>query len=361
MEKAPKALVTGSNGFVGSHLVEALLSRGYEVSCLVRKTSNLRWIQALKVSFVYGELNDKESLKKSVRDQDFVFHLGGLTKAQNSNDYYKANHMGTKNLVEATFETNPGTKRLIYVSSQAAAGPGKDMTPLNENSPCNPITDYGKSKLLGEKAVLAYKDKLPITIIRPPGIYGPRDTEILGEKAVLSFKDKLPITIIRPPGIYGPRDTEIFIFFKLIKNHIKPLFGFRESYLSLVYVKDLVEGICLAAESEKAAGQIYYIANEKPNSFSDAENLIQKALKVKAIFIRIPIFLFMFSAFLSQQFSSIKGKAASFNTQKAREISAHYWICDVSKVKEELGFSTNYTLEQGAIETVNWYKQNNWL
>jgi nucleoside-diphosphate-sugar epimerase len=330
MEKAPKTLVTGSNGFVGSHLVEALLSRGYEVSCLVRKTSNLRWIQGLRVNFVYGELNDKESLKKAVEDQDFVFHLGGLTKAQNSNDYYKANHVGTKNLVEAILETNSGIKRFIHVSSQAAAGPGKDMTPLNEDSPCNPLTDYGKSKLLGEKAVL-------------------------------SCKDKLPITIIRPPGIYGPRDTEIFTFFKLIKNHIKPLFGLRERHLSLVYVKDLVEGICLAAESEKAVGQIYYIANEKPNSFSDAEDLIQKALKVKAIFIRIPIFVFIFSAFLSQLFSSIKGEAASFNTQKAREISAQYWICDVTKAKEELGFNTKHTLEQGAIETVNWYKKHGWL
>lgn len=330
MDKAPKALITGSNGFVGSHLVEALLYRGYEVSCLVRKTSNLRWIEGLKVSFVYGELIDKESLKKAVEGQDFVFHLGGLTKARDKKDYYKANHLGTKNLVEAVSESNPDIKRFIYVSSQAAAGPGKDMTPLNEDSPCNPITDYGKSKLMGEKAVLAYKDKLPITIIRPP-------------------------------GIYGPRDTEIFIFFKLIKNHIKPLFGFRENYLSLVYVKDLVEGICLAAESEKAVGQIYYIANEKPNSFFDAEDFIQKALNVKTITIRIPICLFIFSAFLSQLLSSIKGKASSFNPQKAREISAQYWICDVSKAKEELGFNSKYTLEQGAIETVNWYKQNGWL
>ena len=237
MEKASKALVTGSNGFVGSHLVEDLLSRGYEVSCLVRKTSNLRWIEGLKVSFVYGELKDKESLKKAVKSQDFVFHLGGLTKAQNSNDYYKANHLGTKNLVEATLESNPGIKRFVYVSSQAAVGPGKDITPLNEDSPCNPVTDYGKSKLLGEKAVLSYKDKLPITIIRPS-------------------------------GIYGPRDTEIFIFFKLIKNHIKPLFGFRENYLSLVYVKDLVFGICLTAESKKAIGQTYFIADKNPITIS---------------------------------------------------------------------------------------------
>jgi nucleoside-diphosphate-sugar epimerase len=330
MQKPSKALVTGSNGFVGSHLVETLLSRGYDVSCLVRRTSHLRWLERLKVDFVYGELSDIESLKKAVADKDFVFHLAGLTKATNSNDYYKANHLGTKNLVEAICESNPGIKRLVYVSSQAAVGPGKDMTPVDENSPCHPITDYGKSKLLGEKAVLSYKDSLPITIIRPP-------------------------------AVYGPRDTEIFLFFRLIKNHIKPIFGFRESYLSLVYVKDLVEGICLAAESQKGAGQTYFIANEKPSSFSEAEEWIRKALKVKAVTIRVPVTLFIFVAFLSRLFSGLKGEAASFNPQKAREISSRFWICEVSKAKRELGFTPKYSLEQGAIETVDWYKQRGWL
>ena len=330
MSKAPKALVTGSNGFAGSHLVEALLSRGYEVSCLVRKTSNLRWLKGLNLDFVYGELVDKYSLKNAVTGKDFVFHLGGLTKAKRKEDYYKANHVGTKNLVETVDESNPEIKRLVYVSSQAAVGPGKDMTPLNEESPCNPITDYGKSKLLGEQAVLSYRDKLPVTVIRPP-------------------------------AIYGPRDTEIFLFFKYIQNHIKPLFGFKENHLSLVYVKDLVQGICVAAESKKAIGQIYFIANEDSSSFSDAEESIQKALDVKAMTVRIPVPLFIFAAFLSQQFAKLKDEAASFNPQKAREISARFWICDVSKAKEELGFSTKYSLEQGAIETVKWYKENGWL
>ena len=330
MENPPTALVTGANGFVGSHLAETLLSRGYDVTCLVRKTSNLRWLEGLKIDFVYGELTDKQSLEKAVAGKDFVFHLAGLTKAQNSNDYYKANHLGTKSLVEAVNESNRRIKRLVYASSQAAVGPGKDMRPVDENSPCCPITDYGKSKLLGEEAVVSYKDRLPITIIRPS-------------------------------AVYGPRDSEIFLFFRLIKNHIKPLFGFKESYLSLVYVKDLVQGIRAAAESERAIGQIYFIANEKPSSFAEAEDLIQKALKAKAMTLRIPVSLFIFVAFLSEQFASLKGEAASFNPQKAREISSRFWICDVSKAKKELGFNTKYTLEQGAIETVNWYKQNGWL
>ena len=131
--------------------------------------------------------------------------------------------------------------------------------------------------------------------------------------------------------------------------------------MSLVYVKDLVEGICLAAESEKGVGQTYFIANEKPSYFSEVEEWIRKALKVKAVTIRVPVPIFIFVAFLSRLFSGLKGKAASFNPQKAREISSRFWICDVSKAKNELGFSPKYTLEQGTAETADWYRENNWL
>lgn len=325
-----KALVTGANGFAGSHLVEALLKRGYEVICLVRKTSNLSFLSGLEIEYRYGDVTDIESLRKVLEGVDFIFHLAGLTKAKNKEDYFKANARGTKNLMQTCLESNPYIKKFIYVSSQAAVGPCKDFFPLNENAKCEPITDYGRSKLQGEKEVL-------------------------------SFKNKLPITIVRPPAVYGPRDKDILFFFQTVNKGIIPLFGFKESYISLIYVKDLARGIILTAENQKSSGQVYFIADEKVYSWSEAGRIIQKSLGVKAFKLRIPkSLLFAFASF-SEMVSRLKGESALINLQKANELNQRFWLCDISKAKNELGFSPEYDLEKGALETIKWYKENKWL
>ncbi|MCK4384800.1 MAG: NAD-dependent epimerase/dehydratase family protein, partial [candidate division Zixibacteria bacterium] len=256
--------------------------------------------------------------------------VAGLTKAKNKEEYFKANYKGTKNLIEVCAEDNPRIKRFVYISSQAAVGPGKGGQPLNENSLCNPITDYGKSKLEGERIVLEYSSKLPVTIIRPPAVYGPRDSDILG-------------------------------FFKVANRGFKTLFGRGESYISLCYVEDLAEGIILAAESPKAIGQIYFIADDQIYSWREAFGIIAKVLNKKTITLIIPNAFLFTVAFISENIFRLLGKPAVFNMQKVREITQKYWLCDVSKAKKELGFSPRYGLEEGAKKTVRWYKERGWL
>lgn len=330
MNKNLRALVTGANGFVGSHLVEGLLERGYRVRCLVRKTSNLRWISGLEVEYVYGDIADKDSLKGLFEDVDLVFHAAGLTKAKSREEYFRANAEGTKSLVEACLEENPKLRRFVYISSQAAVGPGDDERPLNENAPCRPVTDYGESKLEGEKIVLRHASQLPIIIIRPPAVYGPRDTDVLG-------------------------------FFKAASKGFRISFGRGESFLSLVYVRDLVEGTIQAAENPRSVGQIYFVADDKVYSWKEAFNIMAGVLKKRTIPLKIPRSAVFFLAFISEGFSKLLGKSAIFNTQKAREITQRYWGLDVSKAKAELGFSPKYDLERGAAETVRWYKEKGWL
>jgi len=325
-----KALVTGANGFVGSHLVESLLSKGYQVICLVRKTSNLRWLSGLEVKYVYADIKEKDSLRDVVKDVDLVFHVAGLTKAKSREEYFKANYQGTKNLIEVCVEHNPRIKRFVCISSQAAVGPGKDEKPLDETAPCNPITDYGKSKLEGERIVL-------------------------------EFSSKLPVTVIRPPAVYGPRDPDILSFFKVANKGFKTLFGKEESYLSLCYIEDLIDGIILAAESPKGIGQIYFVADDRIYSWREAFGIIAKVLNKKTITLRIPnIFLFTM-AFIAENIFGLLGKPTVINIQKVREITQKYWVCDVSKAKKELGFSPKYKLEEGAKKTVRWYKERGWL
>ena len=327
---SPKALVTGGNGFVGSHLVEALLFKGYEVFCLVREKSDLRFLCGLNLEYRYGDLTDIDSLKKALKGIDFVFHVAGLTKAKNKEEYFKANALGTKNLISACFEVNPFIQRFIYVSSQAAAGPCKSFYLMDENDRCQPITDYGRSKLEGEKEVL-------------------------------SFKDKIPVTIIRPPAVYGPRDKDILFFFRMANKGLIPIFGFKESYLSLIYVKDLTRGITLAAESQKSSGQIYFMADEKIYSWSEALRTIQNSLGVKAFKLRIPKFILFTFASFSQMLARLKGESALINLQKAQELTQRFWLCNISKAKNELSFFPEYDLEKGALETIKWYKENRWL
>jgi dihydroflavonol-4-reductase len=325
-----KALVTGANGFVGSHLVEALLKRGYRVRCLVRKTSDISCLVPFDLEYFYGDLLSEDVLKQALSGVDYVFHSAALVKAKHKDDFFRVNYLGTKNLIELSFKMNPQIKRFLYVSSQAAAGPSKGGRPLNENNLPSPVTEYGKSKLLGEKAIWEYKDRIPITIIRPP-------------------------------AIYGPRDKDIFLLFKAVNNGTKPLFGRGESNFSLVYVKDLVEGIISAAESEKAIGQIYFIADEKPYSYGEAEELIQKALNVKAISIRIPIPVLTLMAFFAEFWSKLRGKTSTLNLERVKQFKQKFWVCDVSKAKNELGFSARCSLKDGVKETVQWYKENGWL
>ena len=120
-----KALVTGGTGFIGSHLTEALIRKGVQVRCLLRKTSDLKWLKGLPIEFVHGDCNDKTSLEKAVRGVDWVFHLAGVTKAIKEETYFEVNGLGTENLIHACLENNPRLQKFIYISSQAAAGPSQ--------------------------------------------------------------------------------------------------------------------------------------------------------------------------------------------------------------------------------------------
>lgn len=327
---SPKALVTGGNGFVGSHLVEALLKKGYEVTCLVRNSSDLTFLAGLNLEYRYGDVTDAGSLREAVKGADFVFHVAGITRAKNREEYFRVNASGTKNLVQACFEMNPGVRRFIYVSSQTAAGPAKELHPLNEEAQCQPINDYGKSKLEGEKEVL-------------------------------DFRDELPVTIIRPPAVYGPRDKDILYFFQVINKGIIPAFGLKESYLSLVYVKDLARGMILTAESQKSRGQVYFLSDGKAHPWFEAFTTVKNCLGVKAIKLTIPKSVLFCMAFFAEVFSRLQGKTPLLHVGRAKELTQRFWLCDISKAKSELGFSPEYDLEKGALETVKWYRDNKWL
>jgi dihydroflavonol-4-reductase len=321
-----RALVSGSSGFIGSHLVETLKKRGYSVTCLIRKTSNLDWLKGLDVEFVYGDCTEKETLYKAVKGADYVYHLAGVVRAVDRETYYRVNFLGTKNLLEVCNETNPNMKKFVYLSTQAAVGP---FDPEAKGD-CHPITDYGKSKLKGEMAVN-------------------------------SFRDRLPVLTIRTTAIYGPRDKDIYTYFKFLKKGLRPVPGNVDGDINLLYVGDLIEGMILAAENESSSGETYFLADEKSYSWEEASDKAARALGVKAINVRIPRWMILTSAFLSELSSGITNKPPLLDRQKAKEILHDGWFCDITEARERLGFKPRVSLEEGLKITASWYKEKGWL
>ncbi len=174
-----KAIVTGANGFVGSHLVERLLREGLEVVCLVRPTSDRKWIEGLSAQVRAEDPGDVEALARAVAGADFVFHVAGLTRGLTDEEYLAVNAEGTRRIIEAVARSGAAIRRFVYVSSLAAVGPNPTDRPLDETSEPRPQDSYGRSKLAGERIVLEAGGRMPVTIIRPPAVYGPRDSNFL--------------------------------------------------------------------------------------------------------------------------------------------------------------------------------------
>jgi nucleoside-diphosphate-sugar epimerase len=320
-----KVLVTGATGFIGSNLVKELVKRDYEVTCLTRKTSNLRCLEDLEVSIVHGDCTDKDSLKRLSADFSYVFHLAGLTKAKKEEDFFLTNGRGTENLLNVLSARTKALKRFLYMSSLAAVGPSRDAMPLDETATPRPVSLYGKSKLEGERVTFNYKDQMPISIIRPP-------------------------------AVYGPRDRDFFLFFKMVKRGFYPYWG--KCYYSLLYVDDLVHGLITAVESNEAAGKIYFLSDGRIYSNDDIVYEIMQAMDTKAVRLRVPAPVLNLFAKISERLAH---GATIINSDKLREIKHSHWTCNSKKAENDLGFIPKVTLKEGIKWTADWYKIHKWL
>jgi nucleoside-diphosphate-sugar epimerase len=319
-----KALVTGATGFIGSFLAEALLKRGYEVTCITRSTSDLRWIEHLDVKYIACDLADVDACAEQVSGFDYIFHLAGRTKATKEEEFFLANAICTANLARIAVEKNSGLSRFVYVSSLAAAGPSSDGMPLKEDREPTPVSFYGKSKLEGEKSVIR-------------------------------LRDEMPITIVRPSAVYGPRDTDFLVMFRMIKKGLFPYLG--KGQYSMLYVEDLVDGIILSAEKKQAEGKTFFLSDEMVYTNGDIADAISAALERKPLRIRLPLSLVPFFALLGEKVN----KKSIINSDKARELRFSNWTCDAGKARSELGFSSRTSLMEGAKWTADWYRIHRWL
>ncbi|MDX5399840.1 MAG: NAD(P)-dependent oxidoreductase, partial [Actinomycetes bacterium] len=171
-----KVLLTGGTGFVGPSVAEALARRGHRIRALVRATSDRRRLETIEgLEFADGDVCTADSLPPALEGVDAVVHVAAVTKGLRRDDYFRVNHFGTRQLAEAAVAA--GVPRFLHCSTLAVAGPMPLGRPsLEEDAPA-PVSHYGTSKLAGEEAVRRHADKLHLTIVRPPIVYGPRDKD----------------------------------------------------------------------------------------------------------------------------------------------------------------------------------------
>ncbi|MBI3990492.1 MAG: NAD-dependent epimerase/dehydratase family protein [candidate division NC10 bacterium] len=324
-----RVLVTGGTGFIGSHLVEALLQKGYHVVCLVREKGNLRWLKGLPVELAVGDLTRPDLLAGVIDGLDGIYHLAGVVRAAHPGVFQVVNHFGTRNLVEACLQARHPLSRFVHVSSQAAAGPSDSGPPVaEEHEPC-PIYPYGQSKLQGEREILFRKDCLNVVVVRPPVVYGPRDRALL-------------------------------TMFRLVQRGFCPLVGKAELRFSFCYVEDLVQGLLLAGESGGPSGRIYHIASEGAYTWEEVGEAMAAALEVRAWRVRVPHRLLALLVPLLEVWGRLSGKPALLDRGLVTAM-ARSWILDISKAKRELSFVPRFDLKEGIQRTIQWYRKEGWL
>jgi len=320
-------LLTGATGFVGPHVAEAFRREGAVVRALVRSAARAADLHDVEV--VSGSLEDAASLERACAGVDVVVHMAAVLHARTDAEYHAVNAAGTQRLLDAMRRVDPAPRRLVYLSSLAACGPAIEGRGVTAQDPPRPLTAYGRSKLEGERVVLAAKD----------------GTEVV---------------IVRAPAVYGPRDTDLFHFFRLARRGIIPVPTGPDRPLQLVHAQDLARGLVRAAFAPGATG-VYHVAEPRGYSWQQVGKLVGDAVGRRVRVIRIPAGLLSALAAVSETAAGMVGGSSIFNRDKARELLAPGWLCETESARADLGYEAAIPLAEGLRSTAQWYREHGWL
>jgi nucleoside-diphosphate-sugar epimerase len=317
-----KILVTGGTGFVGNHLISELIKdKENTVYALIRDRKKLELLNFKEeITVIDGDLFASAAFPADI---ELVFHLAALTKVISPQEFIHSNHDGTRSLLDK-LKPLKNLRKVVLLSSIAAAGPSRQSLCLKEDMPAQPVSLYGKSKLAQEKI---FQEYCPV-----------------------------PHIIIRAPIVFGPGDLDMLAAFRILNKGIMPILGRKERQYSVIYVKDLVRGMFTAANS-RCQNEIFYITNSEPvawEKFLGEASLLLGKKRIRKII--IPEMLAWFLAELSEMHIRIFKRKAIFNRDKFREMRFPNWTCSAGKSQNLLHFQPLVPIEAALRETIRWYQ-----
>lgn len=328
----PVAFLTGGTGFVGSWVAEDLMRRGYAVRALVRSAP--KWLDGLAVETVRGDLDDAAALRQGVEGADVVVHVAGLTRARDQQTLDRSNVEGTLRLLDAVRQSG-GARRVLVTSSLEAMGPNHirpDGTPIpaTEDDVPQPVSMYGLSKARMETEVRA------------------------------QFPD-LPVTIVRPPAVYGPREADIYEMIRGAARGLFPVVGDADvPRLSLVHVRDLARGMADVLEAPGAEGETYFLGSPRGYTWREVREAVEAALGRRTLPLPVPGALLGAAGALAEGVGGLLGTLPPLTRDKA-EAARHAWVCSIAKAEREVGYVPRVGLTEGMAGAVGWYRQQGWL
>jgi nucleoside-diphosphate-sugar epimerase len=330
-----RALVTGATGFIGRHLVAVLAERGDRVRCLVRRPAGEQPFGPLDVEYHRGDVTDAASLAEAVRDVDVIYHVAGATLVRTPKQYMAVNAEGTRHLAAAC-AGQPRPPKIVYVSSLAAAGPSTPERPRTETDPPAPVSEYGRSKLAAEEHLRA-------------------------------AADRVPATVLRPPGVIGPGDPHNLVLFRAARRGLIAAPGSTAHRLSWIDVDDLARALLLATERGEVLGPdggrgVYFVALDEMPTYAELGRLVGAAVGCEHVrAVAAPRALCRAVGRVNDLRVWLTGRPLLLTTDKMREGVAGSWTCSSAKAKRDLGFACRVGLADSFRRMAAWYAERGLL
>lgn len=322
------ALVTGSTGFVGGHLVDRLLARGDSVTALVRTPARAAGLASRGVRLVKGDLADGRALADAAADCNVVYHVAALTGAVNEAEFLAANRDGTASVRDAV-KSAGNVARIVLVSSMAAGGPSRRDAPRGVAGDDAPVTMYGRSKLAAEQVL--------------------RDGTV-------------PHVVVRPPTVYGPRDRDnLLAIFKAARLGVAPIFGDGTMQISMVHVEDLADALVHAGTTDDLDGRTFYVNHPEVTTTAELVREIGRQVGRNPTLIPIPRWLAHTALSATGGLAALLGRKTILRADKTHEFFQEAWTADPGDFIAATGWLPRFDCANGLAHTAAWYRSEGWL